>query len=211
MDILLVDDHPVILEIMQAVLRRALGPGAVHVERDLDSALKRARRAKRIDLAVLDLALPGCAGIQALKRFREQFPRIPVVVISAIDDGDVICAAIEAGARGYIPKTCSVGVIQSALRIVAAGSVYVPPQVLGHEPRAGEAEPRSLPELGLSGRQLEVLRHIAKGLHNRQIAIALDISENTVKRHAHEVFRALNVRTRTEALVAAVRNGLRLE
>ena len=86
--------------------------------------------------------------------------------------------------------------------------MYVPPQVLKHDPGASGAEPRALPALGLSERQLDVLRQIAKGLHNRQIALALDISENTVKNHVRNLLEKLQLHSRMEAVLYAVREKL---
>ena len=211
MQVLLVDDHPVILEVMQAVLRRCLAPTAIHAEKDLESGLRRARRLTRLDLVVLDLLLPGCQGIDALRRFRAEFPKEPVIVISAIDDGPVIRAAMAAGANGYIPKTSGVEVIESALLHVAAGGTYVPPDARGDRPHGFDSQDLAAPEFGLSARQLEVLKRIVKGLHNKQIADELQISENTVKHHTHEVFKALGVTTRTEALLVSVRRHFPLE
>jgi DNA-binding NarL/FixJ family response regulator len=212
MRVLLVDDHPVILEVLRAVVTRAFAPSTIYAVKDFDSALKRARSLTPRDLVVLDLSLPGYSGIEALSRFRSSFPRLPVVVVSAIEDRAVIRAAIAAGARGYIPKTSSVSLMQSALEVAAAGGVFLPPAALANNSPEGRSRSAStLDRPRLSERQIEVLRRIAKGLHNRQIAVELEISENTVKRHAHEVFRTLGVSTRTEALVAAMRYGLRID
>lgn len=209
MEVLLVDDHPLIHEIMNAVLRRSIAPAVVHREKDLESALAHGRRLKRIGLAVLDLKLPGCSGIEALTRFRVAFPKVPVVIVSAIEDGHVVRAAIAAGAKGYIPKTSSIDVMQSALRLVASGGTYVPQEALQYGRRHAPAARSGISTLGLSNRQIDVLKCVVRGWQNQQIAKELAISENTVKHHVHEVLRALGVATRTEAIVAAVRRGLR--
>ena len=212
MRVMLVDDHPVILEVLRAVVTRAFAPSTIYAVKDFDSALKRARSLTPRDLVVLDLSLPGYSGIEALSRFRSGFPRLPVVVVSAIEDRAVIRAAIAAGARGYIPKTSSVNLMQSALEVAAAGGVFLPPAALANNsPESRSTSASTLDRPRLSDRQIQVLRRIAKGLHNRQIAVELDISENTVKRHAHEVFRTLGVSTRTEALGAAMRYGLGID
>jgi DNA-binding NarL/FixJ family response regulator len=211
MQVLVVDDHPIIQEVLRAVLDQAFKPSVVYCESRLEAGIKRAQRSKRLDLVVLDLGLPGCSRLESLTRFREELPSIPVVVISAVDCAGVIRDALAAGARGYIPKTSSPKVMQSALRLVAAGGTYVPPEALRAATQATEPEPIALEALGLSGRQVEVLKRLAKGLANRQIADELDITENTVKHHTHEVFKALGVATRTEALVAAMRHGLRFD
>lgn len=153
-------------------------------------------------VVLLDLGLPDCDGIDALIRFRKAFPRLPVVVISATEDAGTVRAAIAQGARGYIPKSSPRPVMEAALRLVVAGGTYVPQIALNG---AGTAD------LALTARQREVLRLMAKGLHNRQIARHLAISENTVKHHAQAVFHALGVASRAEALLAAARRGLRFD
>lgn len=200
MRVLLVDDHPMIHEVMRAVAQRALGVEEMFVEKDLAAGLARARAAKPLDLILLDLGLPECSGIDALIRFRKAFPQAPIVVISATEDAGTVRAAMAQGARGYIPKSTPTPVMEAALRLVAAGGTYVPQVALND---AG------VPGLALTGRQREVLRLMAKGLHNRQIAKHLAISENTVKHHAQAVFHALGVASRTQALIAAARRGLR--
>jgi len=211
MRVLIVDDHPLIHEVMRAVLQRSLSRAVIYDAFDLDEAIARGRQARRLDLVVLDLMLPGCGKVEALTRLRAELPEPWVVVLSALDSADVIRDAIAAGAKGYIPKTSSLPLMQVALSIVAAGGTYVPPEALRQAPKNGAGGALAAASLKLSVRQAEVLRRIAKGLPNRQIADELSISENTVKHHAHEVFRALGVSTRTEALVAAIRHGLRLD
>jgi DNA-binding NarL/FixJ family response regulator len=202
MRVLLVDDHPLIQEVMQAVARRALGAKQMLIEENLAAGLARARESGPFDLVLLDLGLPDCGGLDALLRFREAFPQLPVVVVSATEDAGTVRAAIGHGARGYIPKSSPTPVIEAALKLVTAGGTYVPPAAL---------DGAALDGLALTGRQREVLRLMARGLHNRQIAERLAISENTVKHHARAVFHALGVASRTEALVAATRLGLRFD
>jgi DNA-binding NarL/FixJ family response regulator len=216
---LVVDDHPLIHEVMHAVLRRALNPCAIYHASGLDAALARARQSRRLDLVVLDLMLPDCDKLEALTRLRAELPDASIVVLSAVDSPEVIREAIAAGAKGYIPKTSSTALVQVALSIVAAGGTYVPPEALRAMPtEALRAMPNkradellALPAVKLSVRQVDVLKRIVRGLPNRRIADELAISENTVKHHAHEVFKALGVSTRTEALVAAMRQGLRFD
>lgn len=210
---MLVDDHPVIQEVMGAVLARTLAPEVIYVENGLQEALLRARQDSALDLVVLDLGLPGCKGIEALTRFRKAFPQVPVVVISATEDSATVRAALDAGARGYIPKTSATDVMAAALKLVSAGGTYVPQQALQSNATAAKKTRSSSgrSRLDLSERQLDVLRCIAKGLSSREIARELAISEHTVKQHTRAVFRTLGVHTRTEALVAAARLGIRAD
>lgn len=202
---LVIDDHPLIREIVPAVLARTFGEVLVATEATLEAGLERAA-AERPELLLLDLGLPGCEGLDALSRFRTEFPQLRIVVLSAVCDRDSILGALEAGAAGYIPKTSKPDVMIAALRVIAAGGTYVPPEAL-EEPTKVRRRARAL---DLTERQKEVLRLILKGYNNERIASELAIAPNTVKQHAHAIFMALGVSTRAEAVVAATRQGIGL-
>lgn len=204
---LVIDDHPLIREIVPAVLARTFGEVVVASEATLEAGLERAA-AERPDLLLLDLGLPGCQGLDALSRFRTQFPQLRIVVLSAVCDRDSILGALEAGAAGYIPKTSKPDVMVAALKVIAAGGTYVPPEALAAPPK-GPVRRRAR-ELDLTQRQKDVLRLILKGYNNERIASELDIAPNTVKQHAHAIFMVLGVSTRAEAVIAATRHGIGL-
>jgi DNA-binding NarL/FixJ family response regulator len=199
---LVIDDHPLVHEIIPAVLRKALGEVAVTTEATLEAGLAHAAGAALPDLVLLDLGLPGCEGLEAVSRFRSRFPNVPLVVLSGTCDRASIIGAFDAGAIGYIPKTSKPDVMIAALKLVAAGGTYVPREAL-----EGALE---RPDLDLTQRQKEVLRLILKGYNNQRIATELAISPATVKQHAHAIFTALGVSTRAEAVIAAARLGLSL-
>lgn len=214
--VLIVDDHPFVHDVMREVVRAVLPDATVHAEKFLPAALDRARAAGRLDLVLLDLGLPACPGIDALRRFREEFPNVPVAIISATDDGTTVRAALNAGAVGYIPKTSTPQMMIAALRVIAAGGTYVPREALADVPQSkaftpiGEA--RTVPDrIYLTERQVEILRLMVKGTGNRQIARQLGIAESTVKQHAHAVFQILGVANRSEAITAAARMRIRLD
>ena len=200
---LVIDDHPLVHEIMPAMLRRALGDVAVASEATLEGGLARAGASVAPDLVLLDLGLPGCRGLDALSRFRREFPKLPLVVLSGDCDRGTIRGALDAGAVGFIPKTSKPDVMIAALKVVAAGGTYVPPEALDGTDARSQA-------LDITERQRDVLRLILKGYNNERIATELAIAPNTVKQHAHAVFAALGVSTRAEAMVAAARRGLTL-
>ncbi len=133
MEVLIVDDDPLIHEIMSAVVRKALDKPNVQAVSDLESAFQRLAHHELPDLAFLDLGLPGQSGLDSLRRFRWKFPEIPVVVVSAIEDPKAIRVALDAGASGYIPKASSPEVMIAAVRLVAAGGTYVPPLLANRE------------------------------------------------------------------------------
>jgi DNA-binding NarL/FixJ family response regulator len=159
-------------------------------------ALALAEANRDLGLALLDLALPDVGGLGLLQTFRERFPLLPVVMISGSDRPGSIRAALDAGASGFIPKSHERALLLRALQIVLAGGVYVPAGALA-------ASGPSLTE-----RQVEVLRLLAKGLTNREIAGVLGISATTVKGHVAAVFEALDVTNRTEAVRVMLDLGL---
>src|SRR5687767_3622047 len=174
---------------------------------DLETALKLLEGGAEPDLVMLDLGLPGYSGIGALERLRARFPGLPVVVVSGDRNPSTINAALDLGAMGFIPKSAPSDVFLSAVRLVASGGIYVPVEALNAAPAPSSAP--SAPDL--SPRQKEVLALLLKGLPNKLIARKLDISENTTKVHVSAVLHALGVGTRTQALIAANRLGLRLD
>jgi DNA-binding NarL/FixJ family response regulator len=207
MRILIVDDHPLMADALGLAMSTLDRTTQVEKAVDLASALAPAAGGA-FDLCLLDLGLPDCAGLEALTRLRESLPTLPVVVVSANDDAASVIAALDLGAMGFIPKTTPRDVLLGAVRLVAAGGIYVPPQAL----RQSEAPPaKSAAPLVLSARQQEVLGLLLKGLSNKLIARQLGISEHTAKIHVSAVLRALGVATRTQALIAANRLGLRFD
>ncbi len=212
MRILIVDDHPVMRGGIRACLHDLdVTIGFVEAA-DLQEAVREAK-AEAADLVLFDLALPGVSGIEALTAFRASVdPCPPVVVFSATDDPGTVIAALDAGAMGFIPKTSTPAILQSALRLVLAHGIYVPPTVLRRRdgtPGSAAAQPglRKLSELGLTPRQQQVCALMVKGRSVKQIARDLDISAATVKAHLQPILRALAVMNRTEAIVALHRLG----
>lgn len=216
MDVLIVDDHPIIHETLSAAVRAAVPGANVHAEASLASGLARARRLESLGLVLLDLGLPGCSGIEALTRFLRAHPGTRIAIVSATEDTATVQAAIDAGAAGYIPKTSAPGLMVAALKLVASGGTYLPPQIMrkasmARYPASGARTTVTAADLKLTERQADVLRLVMKGLGNREIARQLNLSENTVKQHAHAVFRTLGVASRTEAMVALARMGVELD
>jgi DNA-binding NarL/FixJ family response regulator len=216
MRILVVDDHPMMAEALEVAMRTL--DRATHVETagNLRAAIARAEQAG-FDLCLLDLGLPDCSGLEALEKMRASLPALPVVVVSGSDDTRSVLRALDLGAMGYIPKTSPRDVLLGAVRLVVSGGIYVPVEALRAR-EAGEQAPapaaatsKTAADLGLSARQWEVLGLLLKGLPNKLIARKLDISENTTKIHVSAVLRALGVSSRTQALLAANRLGLRLD
>lgn len=200
MNVLIVDDHPMMLEYLSGAVARAFDGASVHTASDLEAGLESVRE-RPFHLALLDLGLPGCGGIESLLRFRKQFPDIRVVVVSAVEDQAAIRGALAAGAAGYIPKTANPKVVVNALRLIAEGGTYVPPQALADE--FGRT-----PDSALTDRQREVMGQLLRGRTIGQIARDLGIAEATAKHHAHAVYAAFGVSSRADFILTANRRGV---
>ena len=165
-------------------------------------------------LVILDLGLPDGDGLQLLKTIRARLPATAVVVLSSSTESDVMAAALDAGAVGFIPKSAPRSVMVGALGLVLAGGIYIPPEAWPSRPKdvppaVSERSPTPA-ELGLTGRQLDVLALLMRGRSNKAIARTLSIAEVTVKHHVTALMRALQVRNRTEAALAIARYGWQL-
>lgn len=204
--ILIVEDHPMVLDSLGLVVQSVFPDVTIYHASDCSEAESIAGSVSDLDLALLDLGLPGCAGIGSLTCMRELAPALTIVVVSATEEREVVLAALDAGARGYIPKSSKPEVICAALRLIAAGSIYVPPQAISALP-CGEIRPQAP---SLTGRQLDVLRLITRGFANKEIAAQLRIAKDTVKQHARAVYTALGVANRSQAVRAAERRGIKL-
>ncbi len=223
MKILIADDHRLVIEAVKAKLSE-LGAGIEFVlALSVDELL--AGATDDLDLALIDLNMPGADGQAHIDEIRRRHPAVPVIVLSGYEDPAIMRSALERGVLGFIPKAYSPEVMLSAVRLVLAGGVYVPPMMLTALPpgivagvsptSAAGGEPFARGGNGASGqtlehlrsvlteRQVEVLQLLSQGKPNKLIGRSLGISEGTVKIHLAAIFRALNVRNRTEAVVAA--------
>jgi DNA-binding NarL/FixJ family response regulator len=217
MKILIVDDHPLIREALRHVLPGLAADIGLYDASDLESGLALADRHPDLDLALLDLTLPGCSGMNALRTFRAAQPALPIVVLSGFDDTDTVIASLDEGAMGFIPKSSTNEVLLGALRLVLSGGVYVPRQAIAGEyglgaPRREESprKPQTASDIGLTERQSEVLTLMVQGKPNKEICRELNLAEGTVKVHITAILKALGATNRTQAVVAASRIGLKL-
>jgi len=216
MKILVVDDHVLIREALRGALKE-LDEGAEILEAsDSRECVQLVEQNNDLDLVLLDLTLPDRDGFSVLTELRERHPSVSVVVMSALQDRDNVVKALDLGAQGFIPKSAQRKVILSALRLVVAGGIYIPPQALGGaEPTTSAAPHSALPagravnppaaspaELGLTERQIDVLALIMRGKSNKAICRVLNLAEPTVKNHVTAILKALKVTNRTEAVLA---------
>ena len=198
--IIIADDHP----LFRAALRQTLSAGdAVTVEETGDlTALNAALEADRdCDLVLLDLNMPGAHGFSGLLLLRAQYPEIPVMIISAVEDPKVIRRTFELGASGYLPKSVGPAEIRNAIDTVLAGEISVPKGVSLVDDDEQSVFVRRLSTL--TPQQIRVLMMLSDGLMNKQIAYELSISEATVKAHVSSILQKLDVDSRTQAVIAA--------
>jgi DNA-binding NarL/FixJ family response regulator len=217
MKILVIDDHPLIREALKQVLGTLDSEIQVLEAQSAKEGLAVSAAHPDLDLILLDLGLPGEDGLEALPLLRERSAQVPVVVFSANDLPDVVKRAIDAGAMGFIPKTSSNALLVNALRFVLAGGVYLPVEVLRRPPGTGNGfaasvrgATSSLRDLGLTQRQAQVLALLVQGKSNKLICRELNLAEGTVKVHVAAVLKALGVATRTQAVLAVSRLGIKL-
>jgi DNA-binding NarL/FixJ family response regulator len=203
--ILIADDHPIVREGLTAVLETQPDFEIVGAAASGTQAVERAL-ALRPDVILLDLALPELDGVAALRQIRTADPDAHVIIFTAFDTDERILAAVQAGAQGYLLKGAPRDELFQAIRVVHGGGSLLQPVVAARLLRqfSGAA---ALPEQ-LTERELEVLRQLAKGRQNKEIATELWISERTVKFHVSAILAKLGVGNRTEAVSKAAQLGL---
>jgi DNA-binding NarL/FixJ family response regulator len=221
MNVLLVDDHALFREGMALLLRPLVEDAMVWEAGSCEEAFQLLTERGAADLVLIDLALPGISGLDGIGLLHERYPESAVVALSSADDKDTVLQALDAGAMGFIPKSSTFGVMLGALKLIMAKGIYLPPSVFlttrrtpSERPDAaatdqGPAPTKRPQDLGLTPRQIEVLYLILQGKPAKLIARELNLSTSTVKSHTSAVLRALNATTRTQAVVAAGRLGLR--
>lgn len=207
MKILLADDHA----LYRGALAQIVPQLADHVEtleaHNWNAALDMAALHPDLALAVLDLSMPGMISFKGLDAFLEQAQFTPVVVVSASESILDMRRALDAGAMGYIAKSESTPILLSALALVLSGGIYIPPRLLQAQDTA-QTSPGSAVLFDLTPQQLKVLRAIAQGKSNKEIAQEMGLSVATIKAHTGAIFRTLNVSRRFEAIRTAESVGL---
>lgn len=204
MRILISDDHA----LFRGGLRLQLSefrPGTEIIETaDFDSLLTKAGEVP-FDIIIADLGMPGMPWRQALEGVREKQPDCRIVILSANDDDTSVREAIRVGANGFISKRDSPEVVMAALNLVLSGGTCVPPSFVR---RTGGADTSVPEQASITQRQQEVLRLMAEGLANKQIAYQLKLSEGTIKLHVAAILKSLGASNRTQAVATARNLGL---
>jgi DNA-binding NarL/FixJ family response regulator len=201
--ILVVDDHPVVRDGLALVL--GTQPDFEVVGEASDGAQAVAKACElRPDVILLDLEMPGVDGLSALHQFRQKAPEVRVIVFTAFDTDERIIKAVQAGAKGYLLKGAPRAELFEAVRVVAAGGSLLQPVVASKLMRH-MSEPAAD---ALTEREMDVLRLMAKGMPNKEIAAALVVTERTVKFHISAILSKLGAGNRTEAVRVGVQRGL---
>ena len=218
MQILIVDDHALIRDAMRGLLKKLKRGATVLEASDSRQAMETIASHPDVSLVLLDLSLPDSDGFQVLMELRERYPAVAIVVLSGVQERAKVMKALDLGAVGYIPKSARREVMMSALNLIFAGGVYIPPEILARDELSHSAAmpPRndrpivSPSEVGLSDRQLEVLALLMQGKNNKIICRSLGLAEPTVKNHVTAILKALKVTNRTEAVIAVNELGWKL-
>jgi len=201
--VLLADDHPVVRSGIRAELDGAEGIEVVGEASSGDEALRLVEEL-RPDVLVLDVVMPGMDGVEATCLLRERHPDLRILALSAYEDNEYVFGLLSAGAVGYVLKEEALDTVVEAIRAASRGETWLSKRVEEKVVRRATGEE----EVPLTGRELEVLRLMAKGWSNQRIAKELSITERTVRFHVENILTKLGVRSRTEAVVEGVKRGL---
>jgi DNA-binding NarL/FixJ family response regulator len=207
--ILIVDDHPLVCSALEGMLKTAFEPCELIQAHSAAEALQTVRELDDIDLVLLDLKLPDVEGFQGLMQLRREAPKIPILVLSGMEDARLVQTARSYGALGYVNKKASSAEIVAAVRDVLAGNT-----AFGNETempcgrqQAAEGDQASRVIGSLTPQQTTVLNLLGEGLLNKQIAYELSISESTVKAHVSAILKKLEVSSRMQAVLLAQRQS----
>jgi len=208
MKILVIDDHPLVVDALAQLLVQVDADIVVRKALDPSEAVCVLDNEPDVALILLDLALPGTRGLDFLGDLKLDYPGVPVVVISATHDRPTVMAALGAGAHGFIAKTADGTMLIDAIRRVLDGGVCMPGDAAMPDGDGVHIDSRTL---GLTARQTDVLRLLVQGKPNKLICRDLRLSEGTVKVHVSAILKALRVRSRTEAIAALARRGISVD
>lgn len=200
--ILIADDHPLFRGALRQILEQEFTALKIFESGDLTDTDSILSVVSDIDIVFLDLTMPGSNGFSALSDLRQRYPAIPVLIVSAREEASTIKRCIEFGASAYIPKSLDVSKIKFAINEVIAGRTWFPETAL-IEDTEDSATLALVDRLAtLTPQQKRVLRMLADGMLNKQIAFTLKVSEATIKAHVSAILQKLSVESRTQAVIA---------
>lgn len=206
--ILIADDHPVVREGLFAMLNRERDFKVVGEANDGVEAVNKAKELNP-DVVLMDLRMPELDGVEAMRQIKSEKPEIKFIILTTYSDDEYIFRGIEAGARAYLLKDAPRDDLFKAIRAVHRGESLIQPVVASKVlDRLAELSRQTTSSELLSQRELEVLKLMAKGAANKEIAAQLSITESTVKTHITNIFQKLDTSDRTEAVTQAIKRGI---
>jgi len=206
--VLIADDHPVVREGLSAMLRKEQD---IQVVGEAENGAEAVDKAKELrpDIILMDLRMPEVDGVEAMRQIGAVNPDIKFIVLTTYDNDEYIFKGIEAGARAYLLKDAPREDLFKAIRAVHKGESLIQPAIAGKVlDRFAELSRQAQGVEALSEREVEVLKLVAKGAANKEIAAELAITESTVKTHIQTIFQKLGVSDRTEAVTEAIKKGI---
>jgi two-component system, NarL family, response regulator len=198
--VLIADDHPIVRQGLATIINRVPEMTVIAQAEDGQQAIDRFREFQP-DVTLMDLRMPQVGGVEAISAICAEFKPAQIIVLTTYDGDEDIYRGLHAGAQGYLLKDTKSSELLNAIRIVARGQQYIPPDV-------GAKLVQRLNNPELRERELTVLGLMAQGMSNLDIATALSISENTVKTHVSRILSKLGVNDRTQAVIVAVKRGI---
>ncbi|NVK39287.1 MAG: response regulator transcription factor [Gammaproteobacteria bacterium] len=200
--IIIADDHPLFRSALCAALQQDVPNAQIIQAHDLPSLQEKVEQHDDAQLILLDLHMPGAEGFSGLVFLVAHYPHIPVVIVSAHDQGDVVRRAMDHGASGFLSKSSSIEEMEQAINMVLNGGVWMPTHVSQNS--ASSANEMNIAQaLGqLTPQQFRVASMVSQGLLNKQIAYELNVTEATIKAHMTEIFRKLGLHSRTQVVKA---------
>ncbi len=203
--VLIVDDHPLFRVALSSAISTGYPNSETREVASIEDAIDALDCDRNFDVALLDLNLPGVNGFDGLLRLRAEYPRLPILVVSGLENKATIQAALSYGAAGFLPKSHGGDTLTQAIDTVLQGDVYSPETVEQDSdvvPELAEQKAQLIEKmLSLTPQQLKVLYMLREGLLNKQIAHELAVGSSTVKKHVSEILRKLDVYSRTQAVI----------
>jgi len=203
--LVIADDHPLFRDALRQAVESVVASARIDEAGSFEELTALLDQDSDVDLVLLDLTMPGISGFSGLIYLRAQFPAIPVVIVSASDDGGTIRQSLDFGASGFIPKRFGVDTLRNAITKVLGGDVWVPADTdlsSVTDPELARLRHRLVT---LTPQQVRVLMMLSEGLLNKQIAYELGVSEATIKAHVSAILQKLGVESRTQAVIAAAK------
>jgi len=224
MKILIADDHELFLKGLEFILHENLQNIELITAQSYTEIFTILEQDTSFDLVITDLAMPGANWLDAINKIHQLLPETPIIIISAVFDKEILQQTLDIGVSGYIPKTASNNLIISAINLVLAGGVYIPHELMYSNKQSASTQekeylaplktlekltsaPSEHTQKSLTNRQIEIIKCIAEGLSNKQIAYKLSLTEGTIKVHITVILKILNVKNRTSAVIEAAKRG----